>query len=299
MRTKTKLAIGGAFLCLTAAGLYLAQNQSPAAILRDARPKASDDSTVYIWQEPSPSGLGDFTTARIEISEASERFLLLVNPPGKNAPESANARLESPLNMARVGNFLVGINATSYTLPDKTPEETETWKTFLPGTDVTLRGFAKLTDGNQIGDERAAPDYPILWMSSDGIISLTNEPNPQDAVWAFSAYNWLVQDSAPYKAIRPYTNRKSRTAIGLSKDNRYLYLVVCGANRPSPIRESGASLPEIAEFLISLGVDRAFSMDGGSSTSMVLKTKDSYQLTPAPEKLISRPIPFMFGLSAQ
>ncbi|WP_309400631.1 phosphodiester glycosidase family protein [Cerasicoccus maritimus] len=285
-----------ALVGIIGSALFL-NSHPPLAIRLNERPSQDDVQPLIYWQEPTKSGDGQLTTVRLDLESNLYQLNLLVNPPNNTAPEQANSRLELPTTMAMVGRFVVGINATSYTLPNKSPEATETWKTFIRGANVTLRGFALPRDAPAIGEGPAAPSYPILWQKPNGEIGLTAENYPDNAVWAFSAYHWLVKDGVPYKAITPYKERTFRSSAGISADGRWLFLCVCG---PPPLAKSGkqgASLPEMANHFISLGVDRAINFDGGSSTSMVILTGENYLLIPRPKKVIPRPIPFMFGIT--
>lgn len=64
------------------------------------------------------------------------------------------------------------------------------------------------------------------------------------------------------------TDRHPRTAAGFSEDKRYLYLVTVDGRQESSV---GMSLPELADFLVNFGVYRAVNMDGGGSTTMVVR----------------------------
>ncbi|MBU0475037.1 MAG: phosphodiester glycosidase family protein, partial [Bacteroidetes bacterium] len=62
--------------------------------------------------------------------------------------------------------------------------------------------------------------------------------------------------------------RHPRTAAGFSEDKRYLYLVTVDGRQTT---SNGMSLPELADFLVNFGVYRAVNMDGGGSTTMVVR----------------------------
>jgi len=233
---------------------------------------------------------------RLDTSAPQFEINLLVNPPPANAPKAANARLELPITMARVGNFLVGINATPYTLPDKTPAQTESWKTFIPGVAVTLRGFAQPRNASMIGPGPAAPPYPVLWQNSKGKVGLTVKSALNDAIWALSAYHWLVEDGEVGSTLEQYSDLNYRSAAGVSANGRWFYLIVCGP--PDNGDGQGVTLKEMASYLISLGVEDALSLDGGSSTSMIIRQRDGMLLHPPPKKMIARPSPVMLGVTA-
>lgn len=58
-----------------------------------------------------------------------------------------------------------------------------------------------------------------------------------------------------------------RTAVGLSKNRRYLYLVVIDGRHPG--YSIGTTNRETAEILLALGAYTALNLDGGGSTTMV------------------------------
>jgi hypothetical protein len=62
--------------------------------------------------------------------------------------------------------------------------------------------------------------------------------------------------------------RHPRTAVGFSRDSTKLYLVTVDGRRES---SSGMSLAELARLLQSLGVYQGLNLDGGGSTTLVIR----------------------------
>lgn len=63
-----------------------------------------------------------------------------------------------------------------------------------------------------------------------------------------------------------------RTAVGYSKNGRYLYLVVVDGRQP--FYSDGITIKELADLMISLGAQYAMNLDGGGSSTMVVEGKD-------------------------
>ncbi|MEY2784026.1 MAG: hypothetical protein RL277_230 [Planctomycetota bacterium] len=63
--------------------------------------------------------------------------------------------------------------------------------------------------------------------------------------------------------------RHPRTAAGYAKDGRLLLLVVDGRSK----RSRGATLNEAAEMLLAFGAQEALNLDGGGSTTLVVREK--------------------------
>ncbi|GAB4399372.1 MAG: hypothetical protein OHK003_23490 [Anaerolineales bacterium] len=63
-----------------------------------------------------------------------------------------------------------------------------------------------------------------------------------------------------------------RTAIGLNRNGRWLTLMVVDGRQPG--YSEGVTFPELAELLISYGVHTGANMDGGGSSTMVIRGSD-------------------------
>jgi phosphodiester glycosidase len=60
-------------------------------------------------------------------------------------------------------------------------------------------------------------------------------------------------------------NRHPRTAVGVSRDGRFLFLVAVDGRQP---RSKGMNVAELSRFLAGLGAWSALNLDGGGSTSL-------------------------------
>jgi exopolysaccharide biosynthesis protein len=65
------------------------------------------------------------------------------------------------------------------------------------------------------------------------------------------------------------TNVEPRTAIGINRNGRYLYIVVVDGRQP--FYSDGATFAELAELMVAQGAFAAMSMDGGGSSTLVLE----------------------------
>jgi exopolysaccharide biosynthesis protein len=63
-----------------------------------------------------------------------------------------------------------------------------------------------------------------------------------------------------------------RTAIGINRNGRFLYLVVVDGRQP--FYSAGATFRDLAELLIDQGAYAAMSLDGGGSSTMVVEGED-------------------------
>ena len=76
-------------------------------------------------------------------------------------------------------------------------------------------------------------------------------------------------------AIKNYTKDvtsiggiRARTAVGISKDGKTVYIVSCEGRTK---RSAGLSLNELSQFMLDLGAFKAMNLDGGGSTAMAVR----------------------------
>jgi len=72
------------------------------------------------------------------------------------------------------------------------------------------------------------------------------------------------------------TERDPRTAIGINRNGRYLYLVVVDGRQP--FYSGGATFLELAKILVDQGAYFAMALDGGGSSTMVIEDENGKPL---------------------
>ena len=81
----------------------------------------------------------------------------------------------------------------------------------------------------------------------------------------------LVENGAIKKYTKDVTSIggiRARTAVGISKDGKTVYIVSCeGRTKIS----AGLSLNELSQFMLDLGAFKAMNLDGGGSTAMAVR----------------------------
>lgn len=85
---------------------------------------------------------------------------------------------------------------------------------------------------------------------------------------ALAGYPMLVEKGGPVTGLESKTI-EPRTIIGANKNGRWVYLVVFDGRQDG--YSEGISLPEAADFLISIGAYQALNMDGGGSSTIVIE----------------------------
>jgi hypothetical protein len=110
---------------------------------------------------------------------------------------------------------------------------------------------------------------PALYISRRNALSFNNKPNRIHSAISGDRMLVLKGDIAP---DLKGPEREPRTAIGINRNGRYLYLIVVDGRQP--FYSDGATFIELAELFIDQGAFMAMSLDGGGSSTMVVERDD-------------------------
>lgn len=140
-----------------------------------------------------------------------------------------------------------------------------------PGDSIAPLGFTASNgkvywSGDQNGENGTAP---TLYISRRNALSFNNRPNNVHS--AISGDRMIVLKGQAASDLDD-TAVEPRTAIGLNRNGRYLYIVVVDGRQP--FYSDGATFAELAELLIEQGAFMAMSMDGGGSSTLVVAGED-------------------------
>lgn len=99
------------------------------------------------------------------------------------------------------------------------------------------------------------------------------EPKWKNAEYILASGPMLVKDGKVSMTIDPNSSRAKernpRTAVAVSKDRSKVFFVTADGRQSG--YASGMTLTEFAQYLVSLGADRALNLDGGGSTAMAVR----------------------------
>ena len=110
---------------------------------------------------------------------------------------------------------------------------------------------------------------PTLYLSRRNVLSFNDPPNR--VFNAISGDRMLVLKGKPAPDLNDQ-QLHPRTAVGLNRNGRYLYLVVVDGRQP--FYSEGLTFADLAELLIEQGVYIAMSLDGGGSSTLVIEGED-------------------------
>ncbi|HEY6015076.1 MAG TPA: phosphodiester glycosidase family protein, partial [Candidatus Limnocylindrales bacterium] len=101
-------------------------------------------------------------------------------------------------------------------------------------------------------------------------ITTTVTPGWESVTQAVGGREWIVRDGAPYISPHPASADEihPRSAVGLTADGRLILATVDG--RESGVSE-GVRLTELAELMMERGAVQAINLDGGGSSTLVVR----------------------------
>jgi hypothetical protein len=263
MRTRlVRTIIGVVVLLILLVGAYSIYNHGrPAPVPMKQKPF---DGVVYrriIHVVPRPMVIHVVT-----VDTKSKGISFLVTP-----PDSQSA---TPLNARTTTQFLEEFNVEIAVNGDRFfPWWSRSPADYYPhvGDSVTPFGFSASKGDvywlGDIGNEGGTP--PTLYISRRNVLSLNDRPNR--VYNAISGERMLVERGE----IIPGLNDEEldpRTAIGINRNGRYLYILVVDGRQP--FYSEGATFRDLAELLQKQGAYFGMAMDGGGSSTLVIRDRN-------------------------
>ncbi|MFN8462580.1 MAG: phosphodiester glycosidase family protein [Anaerolineales bacterium] len=190
----------------------------------------------------------------IKIDTKTKGIQFLVTP--------ADSKSETPLNARTTSQFLdefglqIAVNGDGFT-----PWWSRGPADYYPhaGDPVAPLGFtASNGDDYWKGVELDEGERPTLYISRRNAFSFNDKPNR--VYNAISGDRMIVLQGQPVSGLDD-SALDPRTAIGLNKNGRYVYLVVVDGRQP--FYSAGITFADLAQLLIDHGVYVAMSLDGG------------------------------------
>ncbi len=222
--------------------------------------------------------LSDGTLARATIATidlAHPRLRVEVSGPLADAPPGVEATLETTPAWALVRDLDLAVNANFFAM-------TRAREPYASGGRADVLGLC-VSDGRLVSPPRSFGDKgdPALLLTDDGRATIRRvdaPPGPEvrHAVAGIGGSpsdpergSLLIEggvDRSETSRVEPLA-RHPRTAAGVTRDGRRLVLVVVDGRRPG--WSVGMTLPELAAFMLTLGVHDAVNLDGGGSSTIV------------------------------
>ena len=148
--------------------------------------------------------------------------------------------------------------------------------------DLWIPGGLFYKDGVAIKTEIGWEADHVFYMLKDGTAHITSVPEfklvEREVVHAIGGWQRMVQDGEVVKNFTVNDNAMQfhpRTFVGVSADNRKVYLFVVDGRQPE--YSNGMRLEDMMLLCQGAGCYQAFNMDGGGSTTMVRRVEKAVQ----------------------
>lgn len=140
----------------------------------------------------------------------------------------------------------------------------------MPPVEIPQDGYvvtARQEGGKFLTDNFHVGDYAQL--------DIKTNPDMTMQDFAVGGGTMLVKDGSPAPITHNIAGLNPRSAVGTSKDGRYLYLAAVDGRQ---ILSKGLTLEDFSRIMIELGAYNAINFDGGGSTTLVERTPGSTNL---------------------
>jgi hypothetical protein len=146
------------------------------------------------------------------------------------------------------------------------------------GDPVSVKGLS-ISDGEIYSEDY--PELPVLCLSN-GRAEIRAGGCTADTRQALAGNPIFVEHGAPVVHERSAYHRDPhpRTAVAVDAGGRTLWLIVVDGRQPD--YSEGATLAELADITLELGVETALNLDGGGSSTLVAEGADGPYLLNAP-----------------
>jgi exopolysaccharide biosynthesis protein len=201
----------------------------------------------------------------LSIDTKEKGIEFLVTP-----PDSAG---EKPLNARTTSQFLEEFGLQIAVNGDKfLPWWSHSPADYYPhvGDPVAPSGFAA-SNGKVywLGNFEDVGVEPTLYISRRNVLAFNNQPSR--VYNAISGDRMIVVKGQTVSDLND-KGLEPRTAIGVNRNGRYLYIIVVDGRQP--FYSEGATFADLAELLVDQGAYMGMSLDGGGSSALVIEGKN-------------------------
>ena len=241
--------------------LFTLGRPAPIPIKREVYKGVTYRRIVYPFPHPMIAHV-------LVIDKKSAEIKFLVTPEGESGDGTVPARTTS--QFLEDFGVQVAINGDGfYPWWSRSPAD------YYPhqGEPVTPNGFTA-SSGNAYADgQQDGKPEPTLFISKRNDLTFNREPG--NIHHAISGDKMLIMSGEIVPDLGDEVVHP-RTAIGINRNGRYIYLLVVDGRQP--FYSTGATYQELAEILKDMGAFLGMALDGGGSSTMVIEDDDGKPL---------------------
>jgi len=245
-----------------------------------ARPFTSVETVEPEWQ-PFAAGLDyfhsetinpklEFWALRVNLASPDIKVTVKAGASGSEIPGAENKQIlsEKVSSFVRNNNLTAGINAVPFNISSS-----------REGRPIINFGLV-ISGGETIAPANPRYDALVFYKQSGEndckaqIISQSEIDRTDGIENAVGGFHHILVKGEPAQRTLNNERRYQRSAAGISKDDRYLYLAVIDSSRPGVSGKRGSTEKETALLLRSLGCWDVLNLDGGGSSALALRCPD-------------------------
>ena len=219
-----------------------------------------------IYNKPRP-----YVVHVIAIDLANPQVVPFVTPLDPQSAKQENSAMTTS-NFVKKFDLQLAVNGSFfYPFEENTP-----WD-YYPRTDESAIALGEnITNGTRYG--KVNPTWNVLCFDRNHKATIAlGQQCPDTAINGIAGRKLLVKDG---RSLVDYeTKPYARTVVGVNRQGDIWAIVVDGKQ---PFYSEGATLQEMAQMAIDLGCDRALNLDGGGSSTLVVKQDNVVKVLNAP-----------------
>ena len=225
---------------------------------------------VYTSFELKSPRLMKLSAARIDFSAAKFQFKMIQRDPdwGKPMPDFPQGIIRTRRitcrnfmkNAVKKGeNMVLAVNGSPWS-PFHAP-----WTHKYAGNQGLI-----VADGVLVAPVRAKrPSFVVYKDGNMEFKIFTEKDDLSNIAHAISGFGFVLRDGELTPKNNPKAKLAPRTGYGLSKDKRYMYIIAIDGRQEK--YSMGANTYEVGQWLKYLGAYSGLNMDGGGSTTLILR----------------------------
>jgi len=244
--------------------------------------------------------------ARVDLADPRVKVqVVLADDRDPDGDGPCVGRLDTPSQAARKHDFALAINASFFAVAGQR-KVGERSVPYFTGNGAFPEGW-HLSDGKLVARPRKEAFRAVFIVDAAGRVSFLEDAKelPPTARYAVSGSSMVLR--AGQAVARPGDAvRHPRSAVGLSADGRTLFIAAVDGRQD---HSRGVTLEELGQLMKGFGAHQALNLDGGGSTSLVVKDPASgvYAIANQPSDTsivfpglrIERPVLDVIGVSVR
>ena len=278
-------------LCFFIAGCAIAPQATPPSRQALATSATTLPYTVERLSLPGPvAGV----LVKVDLNDPRVRVAVaLADDRDPDGDGPCVGQLETTSQVARKHDFDVTINASFFAAPATREMAGEKIHYFV-GNCGWPQGW-HFSNGKLHSKPNTASLRATMIVHRNGKISLADavQALPADTQFAVSGNAMMLKNGVSTPPVKDEA-RHPRSAVGLSADARTLYILAIDGRQESHSR--GVTLGELANIFIRVGAHNAINLDGGGSSSLVIKDPGTgaFAIANQPSDLSTLKLPVRF-----